>query len=343
MIDTQKELDIPTLLLLGGVLFWVALYALIGPQPAGVDAFYFKDAGINFATGKGFKDILSPGNPTLEYKYYATYPPVYPFLYGLYAFVFGVGDYQNTYFNLLLQIIRAVLLFIIIVKYGTDWTPNQKMIITGILILSLPFSTAHDRPEDLVMVIFLLSLLFYLRKQHEMAFLVVGLNLMTSPVFGVLNVLFLMGIYFYNFFKEKFKWKQLLEKSYPMLYVLIFPAVIITILALLDVSIFKRFYNYLTYMAKEHALPTHIEYAKRLLTGFYGFHNSSSLYYTSDVIRFLDGFASISGFRERTCALDSSISWYSFYLELSGKDILLYFWICIFCGDKSVCIYNRCG
>ncbi len=268
MLDLQKKLDAPTLLLLGGIVFWIALYAFIGPQPFGGDGFYFKDVAINFINGMGFKEIAGPGNPTLtEYKYYATYPPVYSLLYTIYVFVFGVGDYQNTYFNLLLQIIRSVFLFIIIVKYTADWTPSQKLIITGSLILFIPIHASYDRydrPEDLVAVLFLLSLLLYLRQQHKIAFLVAGLNLMTSIVCGLISAVILLGIYFHDVFRERVEWKALIEKSYPVLYMLVFPVIIVAILAFLDTSIFERWYEYFKYMTERHR-PSSLGYIKEVL------------------------------------------------------------------------------
>lgn len=248
MLDTQKKLDAPTLLLIGGIIFWIALYAIIGPQTFGGDGFYFKDSGINLAIGKGLREVCTGGNPSLEYKYYAHYPPVYPFLYGLYVSVVGIGDYQDTYFDLLLQIARAILIFMIVVRYGTDWTPNQKLIITGILVLFLPSANVYDRPEDLVIVLFLVSLLFYLQRQPEAVFLVAGLNLMTSPVCGLISAVILLGIYFHDVFKEKVDWKIFSEKSYPVLYMLVFPVIIIAILAFLDTSIFERFYGHVKYV-----------------------------------------------------------------------------------------------
>ena len=265
MIALQKKVDAPTLLLIGGIIFWIALYAIIGPQTLGDDGFYFKDSGINLAIGKGLREVGTCGNPSLEYKYYAHYPPVYPFLYGLYVSVVGIGDYQNTYFNLLLQIARAILIFMIVVRYGTDWTPNQKLIITGILVLFLPSANTYDRPEDLVIVLFLVSLLFYLQRQPEAVFLVAGLNLMTSPVCGLISAVILLGIYFHDVFKEKVDWKIFSEKSYPVLYVLVFPVIIIAILAFLDTSIFERFYNYVKLM-REKIRPPGIDYLKFLIT-----------------------------------------------------------------------------
>ena len=247
MIALQKKVDAPTLLLIGGIIFWIALYAIIGPQTLGDDGFYFKDSGINLAIGKGLREVGTCGNPSLEYKYYAHYPPVYPFLYGLYVSVVGIGGYKNTYFNLLLQIARAILIFMIVVRYGTDWTPNQKLIITGILVLFLPSANSHDRPEDLVIVLLLVSLLFYLQRQPEAVFLVAGLNLMTSPVCGLISAVILLGIYFHDVFKEKVDWKIFSEKSYPVLYMLVFPVIIIAILAFLDTSIFERFYDFVKY------------------------------------------------------------------------------------------------
>ena len=249
MLDLQKKLDALTLLLLGGIVFWVALYAFIGPQVLGGDGFHFKDAGINFSIGIGFKEVATHANPSLEYKYYANYPPVYPFLYGLYAFVFGVGDYQNTFFNLLLHVAKSILLFIIVVQHSKDWTSIQKIIITSSIILFLPASSSYDRPEDLVVVLFLTSVLFYLRQQYKIAFLVAGLNLMTSPVCGFISAVILLGIYFHDVFREKVEWKALIEKSYPVLYMLVFPVIIIAILALLDLSIFERFYSFMTYLS----------------------------------------------------------------------------------------------
>jgi hypothetical protein len=271
MIALQKKVDAPTLLLIGGIIFWIALYAIIGPQTLGGDGFHFKDSGINLAIGKGLREVCTCGNPSLEYKYYANYPPVYPFLYGLYVSVVGIGDYQNTYFNLLLQIAKAILIFMIVVRYGTDWTPNQKLIITGIHVLFLPSANSYDRPEDLVIVLFLVSLLFYLQRQPEAVFLVAGLNLMTSPVCGLISAVILLGIYFHDVFKEKVDWKIFSEKSYPVLYMLVFPVIIIAILAFLDTSIFERFYDYVKYMSVK-GRPKGVEYVKLVLSIglFYG-------------------------------------------------------------------------
>jgi hypothetical protein len=261
MLDPQKKLDAPTLLLIGGIIFWIALYAIIGPQALGTSGFDFKDPGINLAIGKGLREVATHANPSLEYKYYANYPPVYPFLYGLYVSVVGIGDYQNTYFDLLLHIAKAILIFMIVVRYGTDWTPNQKLIITGILVLFLPSANSHDRPEDLVIVLFLVSLLFYLQRQPEAVFLVAGLNLMTSPVCGLISAVILLGIYFHDVFKEKVDWKIFSEKSYPVLYMLVFPVIIIAILAFFDTSIFERFYDFVKYtLVKDR--PKVVEYVK---------------------------------------------------------------------------------
>jgi len=264
MLDTQKKLDAPTLLLLGGILFWVSLYSLIGPR-IGQDFFYFADAGVNFAKGDGLKEVGTYGNPTLEYKYYATYPPVYPFLYGMYTALFGVGDYQNTFFNIFLRLTRAILLFIIVFKYAKSWSKGQKFIITFLIILFAPSGNSYDRPEDLVTVFFLISLLLYLMRKYSIAFLIAGLNLMTSPVCGLISAVILLGIYFHDVFREKVEWKALIEKSYPVLYMLVFPVIIIAILAFLDTSIFERFYNYVKLM-REKIRPPGIDYLKFLIT-----------------------------------------------------------------------------
>ena len=65
MLDPQKKLDAPTLLLIGGIIFWIALYAIIGPQTPPNDAFHFKDSGINLAIGKGLREVCTGGNPSL--------------------------------------------------------------------------------------------------------------------------------------------------------------------------------------------------------------------------------------------------------------------------------------
>jgi hypothetical protein len=264
MLDTQKKLDAPTLLLLGGILFWVSLYSLIGPR-IGQDFFYFADAGVNFAKGDGLKEVSTYSNPTLEYKYYANYPPVYPFLYGMYTALFGVGDYQNTFFNIFLRLTRAILLFIIVFKYAKSWSKGQKFIITFLIILFAPSGNSYDRPEDLVTVFFLISLLLYLMRKYSIAFLIAGLNLMTSPVCGLISAVILLGIYFHDVFREKVEWKALIEKSYPVLYMLVFPVIIIAILAFLDTSIFERFYNYVKLM-REKIRPPGIDYLKFLIT-----------------------------------------------------------------------------
>ncbi len=264
VVNFWKKFDSPTLMLIGGIIFWVALYAVIGPR-IGQDFIYFADAGINFAKGDGLVEAGTYGNPTLEYKYYATYPPVYPFLYGLYVYFFGVGEHQNTFFNVLLRLTRSILLFIMVFKYADGLSRNQKNIFSFLLILFAPSGNSYDRPEDLVTALFLISLLFYLGQKYEIAFLIAGLNLMVSPVCGLIGNITLLGIYFQDVFKEKTDWENLLKKFYPVLYILIFPVLIIAFLAFLDPSIFVRFYNYVK-LLREEIRPPGIAYLKSVIT-----------------------------------------------------------------------------
>ena len=81
---------------------------LLPPSFGGTDIYYFKDPGINWATGLGFDSRFTFGNPTFDYNIYAQYPPLYPALFGLFSKLLGISALASQIFNATLGVALGV-------------------------------------------------------------------------------------------------------------------------------------------------------------------------------------------------------------------------------------------
>jgi len=134
-----------------GVALWfigfVGLVVLEGQSPD-TDVFLFKEAGVNLATEGRFVVANLPHMPINKKIIYAYYPPVYPFLYGAYSKIAGIGLKQSIFFDALTRVIRSLLLFALLLpflnrKRVSPWLPLA-------ILLSLSFVTTQtDRPDEL--------------------------------------------------------------------------------------------------------------------------------------------------------------------------------------------------
>lgn len=199
----MKDNKIPLFIFAFGCLLFVIFYTFIAPQHAGTDFFIFKDTGANLSFGKGFMSITTPDNPTFHPKLYATYTPLYAFIYGLYTIVFGYGAYENTYFNLLLKILwSGTLLWFTLKFFSTKLSTQYKLIFAFCCVLLIPVSGTNDRPEDLILFFIFLSFLsFYSEKKYKilLTFLFIGANFTTSPFGGFVNLLLVIVILLYQY------------------------------------------------------------------------------------------------------------------------------------------------
>ncbi len=247
MIANKKQLST---LFWGTVLFWIISYAVISPEFGGIDTFIFKDAGANLALGNGFVTSNLPGSLDAESHLYAGYPPLYSLVFGIYSKIFGVGSYQNTYFNLLISLFCAILwfkLFIILFQFNT--ASRYRWIILGVLVSLLPTSllgSGRDRPEPLSFGILLMTVLLSIhtfedfqssKKRWSWIFFWVGINAMISPFGGILNLLSMTLLHRSHLLKLKEpKWlfSAIFWTAVPT-------AVVCTTYAFLDPSAFERF------------------------------------------------------------------------------------------------------
>jgi len=137
-----------------------AVYIGWEAKPPFVDVFLFKEAGVNLALEGKFVAANLPHMPPEVPLLYAYYAPVYPFLYGAWTAVTGVGLKQSILFDHLIKGARTLLLFLFITPWLiprlNDKEPKALTILGALLCLSfLPYY--NDRPDELAIVFGLLS------------------------------------------------------------------------------------------------------------------------------------------------------------------------------------------
>jgi len=91
---------------------WIVLDAFVVPPAFGyIDVYYFKDAALNFAEGHGLVTRFMYGNPSFDYRDFAIYPPLYPYLFGIWSRLAGISIFTNQLFNTLAAAFTGVMVF----------------------------------------------------------------------------------------------------------------------------------------------------------------------------------------------------------------------------------------
>jgi hypothetical protein len=170
----------------------------VGPRGLQIDGFTFKDAAVNWALGHGLVGVSTDCNPTLI-PLLSEFPSTYTLLYALHAKVVGIGDYENLFFNLLICGFRAWLLFELIIKrFFTASSVQYQYLGTILIIIFFIYSPTYDRPEELSLGIFLLSVWIYLYWNSPyklfVVFILAGMNAATVLFGGGLNGVYLAVI-----------------------------------------------------------------------------------------------------------------------------------------------------
>jgi hypothetical protein len=182
-----------------GVLGWVTVYSSIAPRGLAEDNFVYKDPAVSWALGEGLVTVTTHPNPTLTPKLNEL-PPIYTLLFAGYTRLVGIGDMQNTYFDLLLYILRTFLCFeLLVMRWLAQATWWQRVMMTGLMLIWLPFASNYDRPEELSAILALLSLFIYTETAYRyrlgVAFLLAGINLTNLVFGGLMNLAFLCAIF----------------------------------------------------------------------------------------------------------------------------------------------------
>ncbi|MFM8268965.1 MAG: hypothetical protein ACKN9V_02160 [Pseudomonadota bacterium] len=179
-----------------GALVLVALETILEVHVSGTDVFLFKEAGINLATKGKFVASFLPHMMFGEERPFAYYPPLYPFIFGIWSWIVGVGLKQSLFFDSLLTIGRTLLMLRLVVPTLPESFFSKKQWAirwgAGLLFCLLSLvSTDQDRPDELALIWGLL-LCFSLNSEKPLR-LKIPLSAMflafvgaTSPACGVL-------------------------------------------------------------------------------------------------------------------------------------------------------------
>jgi hypothetical protein len=178
-----------------GIVLWLIFLICSSPRLPSGDISCFKDSGINFAQGRGLLEVVTPGNPTLEPKFYCNYPPLFPFLYGLYSSQAGVSERVDEIFSFIISALATVVFWFFVTIHFTDRQASRTgLFLLALLLMMLPVGplwTQRERP-DLLGFIFIMISLWPLRKGLTLqrvclsAFLA-GIGCLVSPFSFVIN------------------------------------------------------------------------------------------------------------------------------------------------------------
>ena len=174
---------------------WLIVDGLLLPPPfGGTDFYYFKDPGINWATGLGFVSRFTFGNPTFDYQIYAVYPPVYPALFGFAAKLLGVSASTSQIFNAVLGVALGVAGFLSL-KPLLEGRPFRVpdlavlLVVFAAVVVNGFYLPTADRPDGLGVCFGLLALVALRWSASPsgefVAGLLCGASLLTSPFAGV--------------------------------------------------------------------------------------------------------------------------------------------------------------
>lgn len=192
-------------------LLWIgltALYVVTEARLSGTDVFLFKDAGVNYATTGRFVTSNLPHMPPDQEMVFAYYPPVFPFVFGLWSKAFGVGLKQSILFDQIVKGVRTFILFLFLAPWLVPALKRREqrgvalLVLAGLFVLSL-LTTDGDRPDELALCWGLAAWYLLWRGTYRWFGVVLGGVLLglcgaTSPAAGVF---FTLGSLF-------FLWRQ---------------------------------------------------------------------------------------------------------------------------------------
>jgi len=128
-------------------------WVILNPHYPSTDVFLFKEAGVNLAHKGRFVAANLPHMPPDEEIVFAYYPPAYPFLYGVWSKVAGVGLFQSSFFDATLRILRTLLIFALLLpRLRASRSPILKWLVPFLLALTSFVSSDGDRPDELGLV-----------------------------------------------------------------------------------------------------------------------------------------------------------------------------------------------
>lgn len=177
-------------------LFFISLYLFIFKLPfAGIDDLFFKQPGLNLIRGYGLSAPELTGSFLGIEKVWVQYPPVYPFIFGLWFLLFGFTISSSLCLSFL---ICGAIAFIQVLLFESVLSKKLPAYIYGLIFFSWTIAIkASHRPDALLTMLGLSLFLLIIRKAsgkiavitHLIIILLMGLALGTSPALGAFLML----------------------------------------------------------------------------------------------------------------------------------------------------------
>ncbi len=158
----KRNRALPWIILSTFTVFWIVFFVLTSPQPGGTDVFVFRDAGCNWAAGRGLAAASVPHANTVMPMLFASYTPGALILFGLAASLFGCSGWVDTFYNLLLASTACFLLyrcFSLAVAIG--WQRITAAFLLGAVLPTGLVVFDSDRPEMPAFCLMVLLLLLW--------------------------------------------------------------------------------------------------------------------------------------------------------------------------------------
>ncbi len=187
---------LPWVILCVSTSFWFSFFALVSPQPNGPDVYVFRDAGCNWAHGRGLVATSVPTGNTMTPVLFAAYTPGAPFLFGLAASLFGCSGLVDTFYNVAFA---AAAIFLLYYCFSLAVSSGRQRVCAALLLgAALPsglISFDSDRPEMPAFCLLVGILLLWLRTSsvagRSLLLGSVGLVFLIHPFAGIAGWLLL--------------------------------------------------------------------------------------------------------------------------------------------------------
>ncbi len=187
---------LPWFVLAAFTVCWFSFFALTSPQPGGPDVFVFRDAGCNFAQGRGLTAASVPHANTVNPMLFASYTPGTPLLFGVAASLFGCSASVDTFYNLALATAAVFLLYVCFsLAVTSGWQRVCAALLLGALLPTGMVAFDPDRPEMPAFCLLVAILLLWRRASsiaaRSLLFAGVGIVFLIHPFAGIAGWLLL--------------------------------------------------------------------------------------------------------------------------------------------------------
>jgi Dolichyl-phosphate-mannose-protein mannosyltransferase len=231
---------------------WIAFFIYYPSLMGGTDVYHFKDPGCNMALGHGFVSSSYVGSESFERLPWLSQGPVFPYLYGIFASLFGCNATSNNLFDFLIASILALQTIFLTTRLQLKGSNIFLILSLAVFLPTGGYQWTQDRPDHLALAFLLGSLISVSMphpqsRAHKLSFFLSGMALVTSPYYG------LVGMALSTFYLLNDRDYTVNSSVRPLIAGAIFYIIpiasIIVIYANADPSSFTRFFKHATIIA----------------------------------------------------------------------------------------------